>query len=128
MTQKQRFRAFKTSNATVFGEARAAAPLFAALGDTTRLRIVRRLAGRDALSISSLTEGTGVTRQAVTKHLRVLDSVRLVRSSWRGRERVWELEPSQLEAARRALDVISREWQDALGRLKSFVESQERRG
>jgi DNA-binding transcriptional ArsR family regulator len=103
-------------------EARAAAPLFAALGDTTRLRIMRRLAAGDALSISSLTEGTGVTRQAVTKHLRVLDSVRLVRSNWRGRERVWELEPSQLDAARRALDAIAREWQDALGRLKSFVE------
>lgn len=112
-------------NAAAVKEARAAAPLFAALGDTTRLRIVRRLAAGDALSISSLTEGTGVTRQAVTKHLRVLDSVRLVRSSWRGRERVWELEPSQFEAARRALDVISREWQDALGRLKSFVEREE---
>jgi DNA-binding transcriptional ArsR family regulator len=107
---------------------RTAAPVFAALGDSTRLRIVRRLAAGDALSIASLTKGTGVTRQAVTKHLQVLDNVRLVRSSWRGRERVWELEASQLEAARRTLDVIAREWQDALGRLKSFVESQERRG
>ncbi len=103
-------------------QVRRAAPIFAALGDATRLQIVGRLATGEPLSIAALTIGTGVTRQAVTKHLGVLDHVGLVRSSRRGRERMWELEPTQLLAARRSLEMISAQWSEALGRLKAFVE------
>jgi DNA-binding transcriptional ArsR family regulator len=112
----------RASPAAIHRDVRAAAPLFAALGDTTRLRIVSRLAVSAGLSIAALTAGTGVTRQAVTKHLRVLDRVGLVESRWHGRERVWQLKPSELETAHRALDRIAAEWGDTLGRLKRFVE------
>src|SRR5437660_9998968 len=100
----------------------AAAPLFAALGDQTRLRMVARLAEEGRLSTGRLTSGTKVTRQAVTKHLHVLAGAGLVRDSRQGRERLWELEPQQLEEARRWLEVISRGWDDAPARLKSSVE------
>lgn len=103
----------------------ATAPTFAALGDSRRLRIVGRLAVGERLSIAALTAGTGVTRQAITKHLLVLSQAGLVRSAWRGRERTWRLHPSRLEAARRTLDVICAQWSDALGRLKVFVEQDE---
>jgi DNA-binding transcriptional ArsR family regulator len=103
-------------------DVRAAVPLFAALGDATRMQIVGRLSLGERLSIATLTAGTGVTRQAVTKHLRVLDEVGLVRSRRRGRERVWELEPARLDAARRSLDLIAAQWTTALGRLKTLVE------
>ena len=101
---------------------RASVPIFAALGDSTRLRIIGRLATGEPLSISTLTTGTGVTRQAITKHLLVLDHAGLVRSTREGRERKWELAPSPLEAARRTLDHIRKQWDTALGRLKAFVE------
>jgi DNA-binding transcriptional ArsR family regulator len=96
--------------------------LFAALGDTTRLEIVSRLCANGPASITALTDGSGVTRQAVTKHLNVLSSAGLVRSAWRGRERVWEFEPKKLAEARAHLDAITQQWDDALGRLKAFVE------
>jgi DNA-binding transcriptional ArsR family regulator len=99
------------------------APLFAALGDETRLRIVARLSARGPLSIVRLTVGTGVTRQAVTKHLSVLSSAGLVRGRRVGRECVWALDPAQLEQARRSLARISAQWDEALGRLQAFVES-----
>ena len=99
-----------------------AALIFAALGDGTRLALVARLSAAGPLSIVTLTDGTGVTRQAVTKHLHVLSDAGLVRDSWVGRERVWQLEPESLRAARRSLDRISAEWDDALGRLRAFVE------
>lgn len=83
-----------------------------------------RLASSDRLSIAALTIGTGVTRQAVTKHLRVLDNVGLVKSRLEGRERIWELRPSQIDIARRALDRIAEQWDDALGRLKQFIEQE----
>ena len=73
-----------------------AAPIFAALGDETRLALVGRLSASGPLSIVTLTDGTGVTRQAVTKHLHVLSDAGLVRDSWIGRERVWQLEPESL--------------------------------
>jgi len=98
------------------------APVFAALGDETRLRLVARLSEGGRLSIARLTAGTKVTRQAVTKHLQVLAGAGLVRDSRQGRERLWELEPQQLQEARRWLEVISRDWDDALARLKSSVE------
>ena len=102
---------------------RETAPLFAALGDSTRLGIVGRLAGGAVLSIAALTAGTGVTRQAITKHLQVLDEVGLVHSAWQGRERVWSLEPAQIDVARETLDLISAQWTSALERLAAFVEA-----
>ena len=99
-----------------------AAPVFAALGDQTRLAIVARLSSDGPMSIVRLTMGAGVTRQAVTKHLRVLRLAGLVRRHRVGRATRWELEPDRLDAARRSLDTISAQWDDALGRLKTFVE------
>ena len=99
-----------------------AAPIFAALGDETRLRLVSRMCARGPLSIVQLTGGSGVTRQAVTKHLHVLAEAGLVRDSREGRERRWELDPAPLDEARRALDVISRQWDHTLDRLKEFLE------
>jgi len=99
-----------------------AAPIFAALGDEMRLRLVSRMCAGGPLSIVQLTGGSGVTRQAVTKHLHVLAEAGLVRDSREGRERRWELDPSRLDEARRALDVISQQWDHTLGRLKEFLE------
>lgn len=100
----------------------AAAAVFSALGDNIRLTLVARLSASGPLSIVNLTDGAGVTRQAVTKHLHVLSDAGLVRDYRVGRERVWELETAPLRAARRSLDRLSAEWDDALGRLKTFVE------
>lgn len=101
---------------------RASAPIFAALGDETRLLIVDRLSGGTPRSIAALTEGAGVTRQAVTKHLRVLGNAGLVRSVREGREHLWALEPEAIAAAQRSLEHVSAQWDDALGRLQAFVE------
>jgi len=97
-------------------------PLFAALGDTVRLRLVTRLCDEGSASISKLTAGTGLTRQAITKHLRVMQNSGLVRSTKRGRERLWQLNRQRLQDARRHLDLISQQWDVALARLKKFVE------
>jgi DNA-binding transcriptional ArsR family regulator len=99
-----------------------AVPLFAALGDATRLRIVTRLSADGPSSITRLTGGSGVTRQAITKHLHVLAAAGLVRSDRQGRESTWQLQPARLEEARRSLAVISRRWDEALDRLQAFVE------
>jgi DNA-binding transcriptional ArsR family regulator len=101
---------------------RASAPVFAALGDETRLHLVGRLCEDGPQSIAKLTEGTDVTRQAVTKHLRVLATAGVVHGSRDGRESVWQIEPRRLEAARRSLDLISRQWDAALDRLRALVE------
>src|SRR5688572_23741629 len=87
-----------------------AAPIFAALGDQTRLALVSRLGEGGPLSISKLTEGAAVTRQAITKHLEVLSEAGLVRGERSGRERLWAIEGGKLEEARRCLDEISQEW------------------
>lgn len=100
-----------------------AAPIFAALGDATRLRLVALLCAGGAMSIAQLTVGTEISRQAVTKHLQVLADAGLVRDAKLGRERRWELEPSRLDEARRSLDAIAAQWDAALLRLKDFVES-----
>ena len=99
-----------------------AAPVFAALGDETRLGLVSRLCEGGPWSIARLTDGFPVTRQAVTKHLHVLAGAGLVRDVRRGRERIWELEPDKLAEARRALDELSKRWDEALDRLKAYVE------
>lgn len=98
------------------------APLFAALGDATRLQVVARLARGGPMSITQLTEGSDVTRQAVTKHLTVLAEAGLVIDFRRGRERVWELRKRRLEDAQKILDQISQRWDDALERLKTMLE------
>jgi DNA-binding transcriptional ArsR family regulator len=100
----------------------SSAHLFAALGDQNRLRIVSRLCDGGPLSISRLTKGSVVTRQAITKHLRVMEGSGLVRCTRRGRESVWQLNHRRLEDARRYLDMISKQWDDALARLRRFVE------
>jgi DNA-binding transcriptional ArsR family regulator len=102
-----------------------AAPLFAALGDVTRLRIVVRLCTEGPSSIMRLTEGADVSRQAVTKHLRALEDAGLVRSDRAGRECVWELQPKRLDETRRYLDQISQQWDETLGRLRAFVEEED---
>jgi DNA-binding transcriptional ArsR family regulator len=99
-----------------------AAPVFAALGDPTRLRLVAALCAGSALSIAQLTAGTAVTRQAVTRHLETLAAAGLVRDVRQGRERLWEFEPARIDEARRSLDAIAQQWDAALQRLKSLVE------
>lgn len=98
------------------------APVFAAMGDRTRLAIVARLGDGAALSISNLSRGTAMTRQAVTKHLRVLQGAGLVRGVRRGREKLFELRPESLLETRRVLETISIRWDEALQRLKHFAE------
>ena len=99
------------------------AGVFAALGDPTRLRLVAVLCAGGALSIAQLTANTAISRQAVTKHLQVLAEAGIVRDARLGRERLWQLDPRQIEEARRTLDAIGREWDVALGKLKAFAES-----
>ena len=99
-----------------------AAPLFAALGDTTRLKLVTRLCIEGPLSIARLSEGTDVTRQAITKHLLALADAGVVNDNRMGRERIWELQPERLQTARLCLDQISAQWDAALERLRAFVE------
>ncbi|HLQ16738.1 MAG TPA: metalloregulator ArsR/SmtB family transcription factor [Candidatus Eisenbacteria bacterium] len=103
-------------------EVSRAAPVFAALGDETRLALVARLSSEGPLSITRLTAGSAVTRQAVTKHLNVLATAGLVSDVRRGRERIWELELEKMEAARTYLQHVSKRWDEALDRLKRFVE------
>lgn len=98
------------------------APVFAALGDPTRLVLVDRLSTEGPLSITRLTAGSSMSRQAITKHLHVLASAQLVRDRRRGREHLWELDPDRLIEARRSLDQISKQWDRALARLQKFVE------
>ena len=74
------------------------------------------------MSVTSLTGGFDVTRQAITKHLRVMEEAGLVRSTRHGRESVWQLSEEGLDDARRYLDQISKQWDDALGRLRDLVE------
>jgi DNA-binding transcriptional ArsR family regulator len=109
------------------GGARAAlvdaAPVFAALGDETRLHLVTRLCREGPLSITQLREGTEVTRQAVTKHLHALEDAGLARGTRQGREQIWSLETKRLEVARRYLDDVSAQWDAVLGRLRELVEA-----
>ena len=99
-----------------------AAPVFAALGDETRLQIVARLCADGPQSIVRLSDGAGVTRQAITKHLEALADAGLVRGERQGRERIWELETRRIDEARRCLDLISQRWDERLERLREYVE------
>ena len=98
------------------------ASVFSALGDETRLKLVSALSAGSAKSITELTVGTGHTRQAVTKHLRVLSSAGLVQDEKSGRERLFKLEPDALKKARRSLEHIAEQWDGALERLRRAVE------
>jgi DNA-binding transcriptional ArsR family regulator len=107
-------------------QVRDAAPLFAALGDETRLDLLMRLAAGGPGSITHLSANSKVSRQAISKHLDVLSEAGLVRSTRRGRERVWDLSAERLSDANAYLDRISGMWDQAMGRLRSFVESPDR--
>jgi DNA-binding transcriptional ArsR family regulator len=97
-------------------------PVFAALADGTRLRLVARLCEDGPSSIARLAAGEEITRQAITKHLHVMAEAGLVQVTRQGRESVWALEPRRLEDARRCLDSISTQWDEVLARLKRHVE------
>lgn len=99
------------------------AAIFAALGDETRLALVRRLSADGPQSIAHLCRGASITRQAVTKHLRVLEGAGIACGKRSGRERVWELEAAPFGVARDWLEGISAQWDNALERLKAFVEN-----
>jgi len=101
-----------------------AAAMFAALGDPTRLAVLGRLARGEPESIARLTEGTRLTRQAMTKHLKVMERAGLLRQVKVGRESRFALDPAPLADLRAYLDLVSRQWDDALERLRSFVEEQ----
>jgi DNA-binding transcriptional ArsR family regulator len=103
-------------------ERRAPAPVFAALGDETRLWLVAKLCGGPPRSISQLTRGSKLTRQAITKHLRVLERARIVHSVRAGRESLFEFNPQPMQEIKKYLDLVSEQWDQALARLKSFVE------
>jgi DNA-binding transcriptional ArsR family regulator len=102
------------------GRARAAA--FAALGDETRLALVAKLCRGQPRSISQLTEGSGVSRQAITKHLRVLQGAGIVHSVRHGRESRFAFDPEPMAEVKQYLDLVSEQWDQALARLKAFVE------
>ena len=101
---------------------RAPARVFAALGDQTRLSLVAKLGRGQPCSISQLTQGSRLTRQAITKHLRVLERAEIVRSVRTGRESLFELDPEPIEEIKKYLELVSEQWDQALSRLKSFVE------
>src|SRR6185437_13192520 len=100
----------------------AHAPVFAALGDRTRLSIVAKLCHGESYSISQLAQGSKLTRQAITKHLRVLESAGIVHGIRAGRESRFQFDPAPIDSLRRYLDVVSEQWDQALARLKFFVE------
>jgi DNA-binding transcriptional ArsR family regulator len=101
----------------------AHAPVFAALGDETRLALVVKLCRGQPRSISQLTAGSRLTRQAITKHLRVLESAGVVHSLRSGRESLFAFDAEPIEEIKKYLDAVSEQWDQALSRLKSFVES-----
>ena len=112
----------RKGRSSIAAKRQAHAPVFAALGDETRLLLVAKLCGGHPRSIAQLTEGSKLTRQAITKHLRVLESVEIVHSVHTGRESLFEFDPEPMEGIKKYLDLVSEQWDQALSRLKSFVE------
>jgi DNA-binding transcriptional ArsR family regulator len=98
------------------------AAVFAALGDETRLGLIARMSDGGPLSIAGLADGFDMSRQAISKHLRVMSDAGLARSGRRGREMVWQLDEDGLADARRYLQLIAKDWDDRLRRLKDLVE------
>jgi DNA-binding transcriptional ArsR family regulator len=101
---------------------RSQAHVFAALGDETRLSLLAKLCNGQSHSISQLTGGSKLTRQAITKHLRVLEKVGIVHGVRTGRESRFEFDSQPIEEIKEYLDFVSEQWDEALARLKSFVE------
>jgi DNA-binding transcriptional ArsR family regulator len=112
----------RKKRSSIAARRQASAPVFAALGDETRLSLVVRLCRGRPCSISQLTEGSKLTRQAITKHLRVLERLGIVHSVRRGRESLFEFDPEPIEEIKEYLDFVSEQWDQALARLKAFVE------
>ena len=112
----------RKSHSNMAAKKRAHAPVFSALGDETRLSLVAKLCGGESRSISQLTEGSRLTRQAITRHLRVLERAKIVHSVQSGRESLFEFDPKPIEEIKEYLDLVSEQWDHALSRLKSFVE------
>jgi DNA-binding transcriptional ArsR family regulator len=102
---------------------RTRASVFAALGDETRLGLLAKLTSGEPQSIARLTEGTKLTRQAVTKHLRVLEDAGIVHAARTGRESRFALDPRPIASAQEYLEHVSQQWDQALGRLKALVET-----
>ena len=98
------------------------AEVFAALGDETRLALLTRLASGERRSIAELTDGTQLTRQAVTKHLRILERVRMVHGKREGRESFFEFDPRPVIEMKEYLEMVSKQWDAALSRLKTFAQ------
>ena len=98
------------------------AQTFAALGDETRLSLLARLSRVSRLSLSQLAAGTALTRQAVTKHLRILERAGLVRSARKGRETLFEFDSTQIETMTQYLDLVSGQWEKKLSDLKAFLD------
>lgn len=112
---------FKIHSGTI-AQLQRRAPVFAALGDETRLSLVVKLSSGEPYSISQLTDGTRLTRQAVTKHLRVLESAGIVKGVRSGRESLFAFNPKPMDELKQYLDLVSRQWDQALARLQSLVE------
>jgi DNA-binding transcriptional ArsR family regulator len=106
----------------ILAKPKARARVFAALGDKTRLALVAKLCTGEPCSITQLSEQSKLTRQAITKHLGVLERAGIVRSSHSGRERLFEFDPEPLEELKEYLNSVSKQWDQTLSRLKSFVE------
>jgi DNA-binding transcriptional ArsR family regulator len=100
----------------------AHAPVFAALGEPTRLSLVAKLCKGQRYSIAGLTKGSSLTRQAITKHLRVLEGAGIVHRARAGRESLFEFDSKPIDEIRKYLDFVSEQWDQALARLKTFVE------
>lgn len=112
----------RKSRSSMAAKGQAQAPVFAALADETRLSLVVKLCGGQPHSISQLTAGSKLTRQAITKHLRVLERAGIVHGVRTGRESRFKLDPEPIEEIKKYLDMVSDQWNQALVRLKSFVE------
>lgn len=112
----------RTRSLKIASAVRARAPVFAALGDETRLALLARLSDGRPYSIAQLSKGSRLTRQAITKHLRVLEGAGVVHSARSGRESRFELDLRPIADLREYLDLVSEQWDHALSRLKAFVE------
>src|SRR5215471_16858824 len=112
----------QASRNSVAARRQTRAPVFAALGDETRLLLVAKLSRGQPSSISQLTEGSKLTRQAITKHLRVLERAGIVHSVRAGRESLFQFDPGPMLEIKDYLELVSEQWDQVLSRLKSFVE------
>lgn len=112
----------KRTNSAARRQVHPPAPVFAALGDQTRLSLLAKLYRGQPSSISQLTEGFRLSRQAITKHLRILERAGIVHSVRTGRKNLFEFDPRPIEEMKHYLDLVSQQWDQALARLRSLVE------